>query len=95
MTKAIIIGATSGIGRGIASLLAANGFAVGATGRRTELLEELKKEHPSVLIKEMDITDCKSTMTLLDELIAELGGLDLLVLSSGIGYMNPTLDYDI
>ncbi len=95
MTRAIIIGATSGIGRGIACLLASNGFAVGATGRRAELLEELKNEHPSILIKEMDITDCKSTMAQLDELIAELGGLDLLVLSSGIGYMNPSLDYDI
>jgi len=34
MEKAIIIGATSGIGRGIAALLVGNGFDVGITGRR-------------------------------------------------------------
>jgi len=37
--KAIIIGATSGMGKELAKLLAANGFSVGSTGRRTELLE--------------------------------------------------------
>jgi len=37
--KAIIIGATSGMGKELAKLLADNGFTVGITGRRTELLE--------------------------------------------------------
>ncbi|PKP02881.1 MAG: oxidoreductase [Bacteroidetes bacterium HGW-Bacteroidetes-6] len=95
MTKAIIIGATSGIGRGLTSLLVEKGYAVAATGRRIDMLEELQKEHPSVLIKTMDINDCEATITGLNELIAVLGGLDLLILSSGIGNMNPTLEYDI
>ena len=38
MKKAIIIGATSGIGKGLSKLLVAEGFKVGITGRRTELL---------------------------------------------------------
>jgi short-subunit dehydrogenase len=46
MGNAIIIGATSGIGKELAKLLVSNGFNVGITGRRTELLESLKSENP-------------------------------------------------
>ena len=41
MKKAIIIGASSGIGKGLAKLLAENDYKVGITGRKTELLDEL------------------------------------------------------
>ena len=45
MKKAIEIGATSGIGKGISNLLVENLFTVGITGRRTNLLQEMKTEH--------------------------------------------------
>jgi short-subunit dehydrogenase len=45
LKKVIIVGATSGIGRGLAKLLADKGFCVGITGRRSDLLEELKREN--------------------------------------------------
>ena len=45
MKKAIIIGATSGIGKGLARLLVDHRYKVGLTGRRTEVLEELKQEN--------------------------------------------------
>ena len=44
MKKAIIIGATSGIGKGLAKLLTDNDYKVGITGRQTNLLTELKNE---------------------------------------------------
>ncbi len=95
MKKTIVIGATSGIGRGIAKLLAEDGCKVGIAGRRTELLEELKKEKPdSYIVKTMDICDTKTTIVKLQELIDELGGLDLLVLGSGTGFINEPLDYE-
>ena len=42
MKRAIVIGASSGIGRALAELLVEKDFMVGVTGRRRELLEELR-----------------------------------------------------
>lgn len=46
MKKAIIIGATSGIGKELALLLAKKGYRIGITGRRQALLESVKSENP-------------------------------------------------
>lgn len=96
MKNAIIIGATSGIGKELARLLADDGFKVGITGRRTELLESLKSENPdSYFIKTFDVKDTKVVEEKLLELTSELGGLDLLILSSGTGEINNKLDFEI
>jgi short-subunit dehydrogenase len=96
MKKAIIIGATSGIGRGLAKLLADDNYKVGITGRRTELLNELKNKNPnSYFIKSFDVTDTKIAVEKLEELTTELGGLDLLIISSGTGDINEKLDFEI
>jgi short-subunit dehydrogenase len=96
MKKAIVIGATTGIGRGLAKLLIENDYKVGITGRRTELLEKLKSENPnSYIVKTFDVTNTDIAAGKLEELISELGGLDLLVLSSGTGDINDTLDFEI
>ena len=96
MKKAIVVGATSGIGRGIAKQLAANDYKIGITGRRTPLLEELQKENPdSYFIKTFDIRDTQSIPDHLSELTKELGGLDLLIISSGTGDRIDHLDFEI
>jgi short-subunit dehydrogenase len=96
MKNAIVIGATSGIGRGLAKALVANNYKVGITGRRAELLNELKNENPdSYYVKSFDITDTSIAVEKLKELTAELGGLDLLILSSGTGDINKNLDFEI
>lgn len=96
MKKAIVIGATSGIGKGLATKLADNNFKVGITGRRTELLNELKLQKPnSFFDSTFDIADTKIIVDKLDKLVAELGGLDLLVISSGTGDLNEKLDFEI
>lgn len=94
--KAIVIGATSGIGKGLAKLLAKNNYLVGIVGRRSHLLEELRMENlNSYLIKSIDITKLDTINSRLEELVNELGGLDLLILSSGTGDLNQDLDFDI
>jgi len=96
MKKAIVIGATSGIGRGLAKLLVDNGYLVGITGRRLELLRDIKNENPNkYFIKTFDITDTDSVTKYLNELVNELNGLDLLVICSGTGDLNNFLDFAI
>lgn len=96
MKKAIIIGATSGIGKGIAKILVDNDYKVGITGRRTELLEELKSQNPnSYYTRSFDITDTKIIVENLEALTTVLGGLDLLIISSGTGDLNEKLDFEI
>lgn len=96
MKKAIIVGATSGIGKGLAQKLADENFNVGITGRRTDLLNELKNQKPnSFYTKTFDITDTNKIVENLEDLTRELGGLDLLIISSGTGDLNETLDYEV
>lgn len=49
MKRAIIIGATSGLGREIAMNLVREGWSVGVAGRRIELLEELANEMNTII----------------------------------------------
>ncbi len=96
MKKAIIIGATSGIGRQLAILLANKNYTVGITGRRKLLLEDIKKNnHDKFIIAHFDITDILETKKQLDNLVDKLGGLDLLILSSGTGDINTHLEFEI
>lgn len=93
---AIVLGATSGIGRGVAHLLAEHGYTVGITGRRTQLLEELKSELPeNYIIQTFDITDAENVAQHLEELTEKLGGLDLMIINSGTGNRNEALDFTI
>jgi short-subunit dehydrogenase len=96
MKKAIVIGATSGIGKRLAKMLVADHFRVGITGRRTGQLLELKRESPDAfIVKSFDITEIDQVPGHLEDLARELGGLDLLVLSSGTGDINESLDFGI
>jgi NADP-dependent 3-hydroxy acid dehydrogenase YdfG len=96
MKKAIVVGASSGIGKELALLLANNQYQVGVTGRRTDLLLELNHQKPDQFIfKTFDITDTAGIPGHLDTLQQELGGLDLLVISSGTGDLNDPLSLEI
>lgn len=93
--NAIIIGATSGIGRALAEEMAADGWTVGITGRRAEELERMCRNRPDRFVAAaFDITAPDATVCL-GQLIDRMGGIDLLILSSGTGELNPTLDYGL
>lgn len=88
MKKAIVIGATSGIGRETAARLVEEGWEVGVSGRRIEALEAFREEYGErVHIKQMDVTQEDATAGL-DALIVEMGAPDLLLYVSGVGYQN-------
>ena len=95
MKRAIIIGATSGIGEEVAKLLIQQGWHIGIAGRREEALEKLQATAPGQIeIQRLDVTD-PDAPTLLETLIRKLGGMDLFFLSSGIGSQNPDLKPEI
>lgn len=95
MKKAVVIGATSGIGRALALELTGNGYKVGATGRRAELLTELAATDPESFVTAVFDATGEGTVEHLEKLIGRLGGMDLFVFCSGAGDSNPTLDYQI
>ena len=93
--KIIIIGATSGIGRRLAELYAENGNQVGITGRRMELLNEIKNLFPDRIETEcFDVTQ-NENIKRLESLIHKLGGLDLLIISAGTGEISKELDWQL
>jgi len=96
MIKAIIIGATSGIGKSLAEKLVIEGYLVGITGRREEMLKILEKKHGGkILSMKMDVQDLSSIESICNELVIRLGGLNLLIISAGIGEENKLLDFSI
>ena len=142
--RAIVMGATSGLGREIALELLKRGFIVGVCGRRLELLQEVEAEWKSwlhspaasgrvaagaagaaetaavasgtaavadgtaavasgradvaeeiapqrIFIRQIDVTASDAPERLLG-LVEEMGGMDMYIHSSGIGYKNMALD---
>lgn len=93
--KIIIIGATSGIGRKMAELYAADGNIVGITGRRKELLDEIENIFPGKIKTEcFDVTG-NENIEKLKALIEKTGGMDILVYSSGVGEPSKKLEWRI
>ena len=92
--RAIIIGATSGIGLELVKVLTAQGWQVGIAGRRQALLQQIQSKNLDVVATEcIDITQEDAPRRLLT-LIGKTGGMDLYFHSAGIGYQNPSLDID-
>lgn len=93
--KVIIIGATSGIGREVALIYIAQGWKVGIAGRRSTELESLRAEAPTqVSAQVLDVTQ-EDAPQKLQSLIEQVGGMDVFLLSSGIGKQNYALQTDI
>ena len=93
MKRAIVIGATSGIGRGLAEELAARGYRVGLVGRREALLREIDPAAYSCAVA--DVTQPDAALAALDGLVAVLGGLELCIVAAGTGDLNSDLDFAV
>ena len=94
MPNAIVFGATSGIGKQLSEMLLADGFKVAITGRRLDKLEAIKSTKPeSYIIKQNDVQDIDQIEKVFNDLVLELGSVDIIIHSSGIGYENPELNW--
>ena len=93
--RAIIMGATSGIGYEVAKLLIAEGWYLCIAGRRLEKLQAFQRQAPEkIQIRTIDIRK-EGAEKEFDALIDEVGGMDLYVHCSGIGFQNFELTPDI
>ncbi len=90
MKRAIVIGASSGIGREVACLLIEQGWTLGVAARRVELLGSIGAAET----EQIDVTKEDATVRL-HSLIDRLGGMDLFFYASGIGKQNRELEEDI
>ena len=90
----IIIGATSGIGRALFEKYAVDGNSLGIVGRRENLLDELYLQHPdNAFTSAADITKREEIEQAIHMLCAKLKHIDLAIVCSGTGDLNPSLDY--
>lgn len=94
MKNAVIIGATSGIGKELAFILSDNGYQLWITGRREPLLNELRDRlaGPTSTCC-MDVRNPEASIEKFGEIIAEAGSLDLVIISAGTGSIDPELPW--
>jgi len=92
----IVIGATSGIGKALFEKYVKEENRLGIIGRRTQLLDELKHQYPSKThTATADITKQDEVELAISSLQKELGSIGLAIVCSGIGDLNPSLDYNV
>lgn len=92
--KAIIVGATSGIGRAVTQVLLERGWLVGIAGRRIEVLQEMQRNDLNIIATQQIDVMKETAADALRTLFGKMGEVDLYLHSSGIGYQNPELDED-
>lgn len=91
-TKAIVSGASRGIGRATARALTGRGAQVGLLARSADDLEELASGQPRSVAIPADVTDAPATDAAIRGFAEEAGGLDLLVANAGIAHTAPFLE---
>ena len=88
--RAIVIGASSGIGREVALQLMQQGWTLGVAARRTDLLESIG----AAATEQIDVTQ-NDAAEKLRNMIEKMGGMDLFFYASGIGRQNRDLHEDV
>ena len=96
MKNVIVFGATSGIGKSLTEIFLKKGCNVAITGRRLEKLEAIKKLYPKqVLVKQNDIQDVAEVEKVFHEIVVAFKTIDLVIQSSGVGFVNPQLKWEL
>jgi len=90
-TNVLITGASSGLGAGMARILASKGHSLALTARRVDRLESLRDElvaaHPDiqVVVHALDVNDHDQVFAVFDQAANDLGGLDRVIVNAGLG----------
>jgi short-subunit dehydrogenase len=83
---AVIIGASSGIGEALAKELNRAGWRLGLLARRRDRLDALRETlAPETVVRALDVAQ-PDAATILELLLDELGGVDLVIISAGTGH---------
>ncbi len=96
--RGLIIGASDGLGAELARKLAQDGFSLGLLARRREKLEALCAEINSsvnerrALAYVQDVAEYDKVPALLRKIVADLGGLDLVIFVAGVNYPPGGID---
>lgn len=77
--RALVTGATAGLGRRFATVLANAGAEVAVAGRRAELLDDVAETHSRVHPFPCDLNDPLETIDLANRALAAIGPIDILV----------------
>jgi short-subunit dehydrogenase len=92
-TRALVTGASRGIGRALATTLATRGATLGLAARSTDELAELASQLPGEHhVLECDVADATSTEAAVERFVYRAGGLELLVANAGITHYGPFCD---
>ncbi len=95
-TRALVTGASRGIGRALAHELADRGATVGLAARSVHDLEVVAAELPGahhVLV--CDVAIRASVQAAVEDFVAATGGIDLLIVNAGIAHYEPVIDQDV
>jgi NAD(P)-dependent dehydrogenase (short-subunit alcohol dehydrogenase family) len=91
--KTVVVGASSGLGRSLATGLGRRGATVALLARRKDRLVDAAGEAgPESLAVVCDVTDDHSVKGAIDEAAAALGGIDALVYATGVGPLGRLVD---
>ncbi len=95
MSRTVVVGASSGLGRCIGVGLARRGDSVALLARRRERIEAAAAEAgPGTVAIECDVTDEASCRSAINEAADALGGIDNLVYTPGVGPLVRLVDTD-
>jgi len=93
--RAVVVGASSGIGAALARELAGAGYETGLAARRLDRLKALGERLPTeTSVAKVDVSDPEEAMDRIRRLVDAMGDVDLVVLNAGVGEGNEALDWE-
>jgi NAD(P)-dependent dehydrogenase (short-subunit alcohol dehydrogenase family) len=88
-----IIGSGSGIGAAVAKLLAQRGWTVAISGRRADKLGQVAANHAAIRPYILDVTDASAMTSTVQQIISELGRIDLFIFGAAAWQPMDVGDY--